>query len=81
MEVAPRDPRRSRRIPSWCKHLEATFHLWDGEQRCRTLDSGRLGADSARGRPELGSTGSAVGGISARLLVEEEEQGSGGASR
>lgn len=81
MEVAPRDPRRSRRIPGWCKHLEAIFHLWDGEQQCRTLDSGRLGADSARGRRESSSTGSAVGGISARSLVEEEGRGSGGASR
>lgn len=81
MEVALRDPRRSRRIPSWCKHSKATFHLWDGEQQYRTLDSARLGADSARGRPESGSTGSAVGGISARSLAGEEGRGSGGASR
>lgn len=81
MEVAPIDPQRSRRIPGWCRHLEVTFHLWDGEKRCRTLDSGRLGADSARGRPKSGLTGSAVGGISAHLLEEEVERGLGGASR
>lgn len=62
-------------------HSEVTFHSWDGEQRCRTLDSARLGADSAQDRPESGSTGSAVGGISARLLEAEVERGLGGASR
>lgn len=71
MAVSRKDPPRSRRIPDSYRHLAGISRLWDGARPDRKLESRRPAVDSARGRPESGSTGSAVGVISAGSLGEE----------